>query len=220
MASEIQGMYRQFTASGAIPRYTLVKLVAGTADLVEVCTAGNGALAIAISQDVLATGETGNFRLLNAGGTAKVRVGEAIDLFDPLFCATLGEVKDTEDGNAVGIAMETASGNDSIVEMLILPAAGRASIQGVAGVGGKIAGGATALDGSNPTAIATGLGTITSFVGMLQGSSAPGVGTSILTVTISSGTASVYAWKVTGAGDTTLIASTGTETVQWIAFGV
>jgi hypothetical protein len=220
MASAIENAKRTFKASGAIPAHTLVKLVAGTADLVEVCTAGNGALAIGVAEDPIADTKYGTIRLLNAGGTVKVRVGEAIDLFDPLFCATAGEVKDTEDGNCVGIAMETASGNDSLIEMLILPAAGRASLQGVAGVGGKIAFGATALDGSNPTPVVTGLGTITAFVAMLQGSSAPGVGTSILTVTISSGTASVYAWKVTGAGDTTLIASTGTETFQWIAAGV
>lgn len=220
MASAIENAKRTFQASGAIPAHTLVKLVAGTADLVEVCTAGNGALAIGVAEDPIADTKYGTIRLLNAGGTVKVRVGEAIDLFDPLFCATVGEVKDTEDGNCVGIAMETASGNDSLIEMLILPAAGRASLQGVAGVGGKIAFGATALDGTNPTDVVTGLGTITAFVAMLQGSSAPGDNTSVLTVTISGGTASVYAWKNTGGTDPTLVASTGTETFQWIAAGV
>jgi len=85
--------------------------------------------------------------------------------------------------------------------------------------GYKIARGITALDGTNPTAIVTGLTTVTGFGCCLEGSSAPGVGTSIITHTISSGTVNLYAWKVTGAGDTTLIASTGTENVAWVAVG-
>lgn len=83
----------------------------------------------------------------------------------------------------------------------------------------KIVGGATALDGSNPTPITTGLTTVVGFAAVLQGSSAPAVGTSILTHTISGGTVSVYAWKPTSNSDPTLIASTGTETVSWVAIG-
>lgn len=80
-------------------------------------------------------------------------------------------------------------------------------------------GGSVALDGSNPTAIATGLSTITGFSATLQGSSAPGLGTSTLTHIVSGGNVSVYAWKPTSAVDTTLIASTGTETIRWTATG-
>lgn len=79
--------------------------------------------------------------------------------------------------------------------------------------------GEIALDGSNPTTVATGLTAITAADLTLKGSAAPGVGTSILTYTTSGGTLSIYAWKVTGAGDTTLIASTGTETVGYRATG-
>ncbi len=93
---------------------------------------------------------------------------------------------------------------------------------GVAGVasGYLLARGETALDGSNPTPVVTGLTTIIAFVCTLKGSAAPGVGTSSLTFTFTGGTASVYAWKVTATGDCTLIASTGTETFDWIAVGV
>ena len=82
-----------------------------------------------------------------------------------------------------------------------------------------IARGEVALDGSNPTAATTGLTTISSASVSLKGSSAPGVGTSVLTYDISSGTLNIYAWKVTATGDATLIASTGTETVSWVAIG-
>jgi hypothetical protein len=84
-----------------------------------------------------------------------------------------------------------------------------------------VARGETALDGGNPTPVATGLATVIAFVAMLKGSAAPGVGTSVLTSDIAgaAGNVNVYAWKVTGAGDTTLIASTGTESFYWVAIG-
>ena len=88
-----------------------------------------------------------------------------------------------------------------------------------AAAGYKIARGETALDGSNPTPVATGLTTVIAFVATLKGTSAPGVGTSVLTANISGATANVYAWKVTSNSDPTLVASTGTESFYWIAVG-
>lgn len=87
--------------------------------------------------------------------------------------------------------------------------------------GWKVNRGTIALDGSNPTPVATGLTTVEAFSAQLTGTAAPGLNTSLLTynTTVTGGTVNVYAWKVTGAGDTTLIASTGTETFAWIAVG-
>ena len=111
---------------------------------------------------------------------------------------------------AIGICMVTKASGPATVRVLLMPGAGNR----------KVMCGETALDGTNPTPVVTGLTTIVSFVAILKGSAAPGVGTSSLTATVSGGTASVYAWKVTGAGDTTLIASTGTESFYWVAVGV
>ena len=83
----------------------------------------------------------------------------------------------------------------------------------------KVARGETALDGSNPTSVAHGLTTCISFVPTLKGTAAPGVGTSILTANINGANVDVYAWKVTSAIDSTLIASTGTESFYWVAVG-
>ena len=94
---------------------------------------------------------------------------------------------------------------------------------GVVGTAGgfRIARGATALDGSNPTTVATGLSTIVSAVACLKGNTAPGDNTSVITVdfTGSTGSLDLYGWKNTGGTDPTLVASTGTETVEWIAIG-
>ena len=95
--------------------------------------------------------------------------------------------------------------------------------QGVAG-SYKIARSATpvALDGSNPTTVATGLATVIAGFAQLTGSVAPGASTSVLSVVISSTNLDVYGWKPTTGGDAgnpTLIASGGTESFSWFAIG-
>jgi hypothetical protein len=88
---------------------------------------------------------------------------------------------------------------------------------GVAGV--KIIGGEIALDGSNPTAVATGLTAITGASITLKDSAAPGAEPATFSYTSSGGTLSIYAWKPTAAGDTALIASTATDTVGYVVTG-
>lgn len=78
------------------------------------------------------------------------------------------------------------------------------------------------LDGGNPTSFAHGLTTCVAVVVQLVGSAAPGDGTSVLTAVINGANVDVYAWKHTtggAAGNPTLVASTGTETFNWVAIG-
>ena len=92
---------------------------------------------------------------------------------------------------------------------------------GVAG-GYMVARGETALDGGNPTPVATGLTAVVAFTATLKGTAAPGAGTSVLTADISGTTVNVYAWKPTtggAAGNPDLVASTGTESFYWVAVG-
>lgn len=120
-----------------------------------------------------------------------------------------GGVIDVESGGALKI------GGVDVTTPLATPVAGIAA-------GYKIArGSAAALDGSNPTPIATGLATIVAASVQLRGTAAPGDNTSVLTTdyTGSDGTLNVYAWKNTSGTDPTLVASTGTETFDWIAIG-
>jgi len=86
--------------------------------------------------------------------------------------------------------------------------------------GCRMVAGVTALDGSNPTPVATGLTTIVAAVATINKTSAPGVGTCAVTTEFATGgTLNLYGWKPTASGDCTLIASTGTENVAWIAWG-
>jgi hypothetical protein len=79
--------------------------------------------------------------------------------------------------------------------------------------------GEVALDGSNPTPVATGLTAITGAVVTLKGSGAPGDSTAVVTYDFTGGTLNIYGWQNTSGTDPTLVASTGTPTVGWLAWG-
>lgn len=79
--------------------------------------------------------------------------------------------------------------------------------------------GETALDGSNPTPVATGLSSIAACTVSIKSTATPGVSTSVVTYGTSSGTLNLYGWTVTNSSTTTMIASTGTDTIGWICFG-
>lgn len=70
--------------------------------------------------------------------------------------------------------------------------------------------GTVTLDGSNPTPVTLTniLAAIDGAVVSMDGSSAPAADPTFLTHAISGATLNIYAWKITGAGDATLIAST------------
>lgn len=76
-----------------------------------------------------------------------------------------------------------------------------------------VARGATALDGTNPTTVATGLTTVVAFTCTVRSTDVSS-GTAFLTHAIASGAnVDVYAWQKDGS------ASTGTETFEWVAVG-
>lgn len=117
-----------------------------------------------------------------------------------------GEI-DIESGGALKIA-----GTDKTAALA-------AAVSGAA-AGYMIARGETALDGSNPTTVATGLTTVVAFVATIKKATSPGTTLSTLTANIGSGGAvDVYAWKPTSASDTTLVASTATDSFYWVAVG-
>jgi hypothetical protein len=85
---------------------------------------------------------------------------------------------------------------------------------GISDAGKRIARGTTALDGSNPTPVATGLTTVEGFVATLIRNTAVSSGTAFVTHgTPSGGSVDVYGWVLAGS------ASTGTESFDWIAWG-
>jgi hypothetical protein len=94
-----------------------------------------------------------------------------------------------------------------------------APVAGVAG-GYKIARSSSAmvLDGSNPTSFEHGLTTCVAAFATLASSIAPGDGTNTLSVVINSSLIDIYAWAHLST-DHTLVASTGAESITWLAIG-
>lgn len=83
----------------------------------------------------------------------------------------------------------------------------------------KFASGVVALDGSAATPTVTGLTAVIGGGAWIKKTTSPGVGTSVLTVNPNGTSLDIYPWKVTATNDATLVASTGTEDVEWIAWG-
>ena len=137
----------------------------------------------------------------------------------------------TELGFLDGVTAGTAAASKAVVldasskinslDATVLKANGVTVTNATVGVAAsyKIARAETALDGSNPTSVASGLTTILACTLALKGTAAPGVGTSNLTGNISGTNFDVYAWKVTTSTDNTLIASTGTESFYTVCVG-
>ena len=98
-----------------------------------------------------------------------------------------------------------------------------ATVAGWHGLIGKtVVFGTVTLDGANPTPIdlSAVLKTIEWAQVTFETTAAPGLDPALVTHAISGQTVNVYAWKVTGAGDTTLVASTNnTDEVAWMAIG-
>ncbi len=110
-------------------------------------------------------------------------------------------------GNGSGVAAAVLVSGDAT-----LANTGALTVATVNGV--KFASGITALDGGNPTTVATGLTTVTSFVCTLVRSTAVSSGTAFLTHAAPSGAnVDVYGWVLAGS------ASTGTEDFHWLATG-
>lgn len=124
-------------------------------------------------------------------------------------------------GLSCGRALSSATAQNGRIQIYFQAPHGALTSSPVSGVAAnfKTNRGESVLDGSNPTSVTHGLTTCISVSVTLKGSAAPGVGTSLLTAVINGAAIDVYAWKVTGTGDTTLIASTGTEGFYWTASG-
>ncbi len=177
------------------------------------------------------TGDTGASTqfLYTYGGTSANRGGTIIQ-YGPTHAINPGVIlfntgtsgfgtekwRITEPGHflAAGAFNITTTGT---VDCLGVKLSGGTSITTIAAgvaAGYKVARGSTALDGSNPTTVATGLATVVSFTASLRRTTALTAGTAFVTSGTPSGAnVDVYGWVLAGT------ASTGTEVFDWVAVG-
>ena len=200
-------------------------LTAVAADQIDWCL--GGALEARLTATALTPGASDG----NALGTASLMWADLFLASGSVINFNNGDVTLTHGSNVVTVAGEDiavpddayAAGWNGSVNVPTKNAVydkieALAPVAGVA-AGYKLARAETALDGSNPTSVASGLATIVSCTLTLKGTAAPGIGTSVLTGNINGTNFDVYAWKVTSAIDDTLIASTGTESFYTVCVG-
>lgn len=124
-----------------------------------------------------------------------------------------GGIFNVASGGALKIA-----GTDKTAAIAGLPATTNYAI-GVA-AGYKIGRGTITLDGTNPSSAAHGMTTVVACAISNVRATAPGLDPTQWTYNIAGANIDIYAWKPTGAGDTTLIASTDADDViAWVCVG-
>ena len=137
MAQQSDGN-RTFTAAAALAQFQLVKLSAASGDTVE--ETGVGDVAIGTVQEAVAAGEDVTIRLFDSGRTSKAIAGGAITEGATVFAGANGRLTTADPlGNNIGrfIAMEAASGNGSIIEIIPTTDSGMAGAGAVASVFGR-----------------------------------------------------------------------------------
>lgn len=200
----VEAPVRTFQSGATIGAGIRVKLSAGV-----LAACGAEEIGIGTTEVASVSGDKVGVRLWNAQGTREMVAGGAITSGAVVFGLANGKIDDIANGNPIGIALEAASGNGSVIEVMPF------NNYGLRTVGGEVT-----LDGTNPTPVTTGLDVIISATANQKTTSAPGDDPSAFTVDFTAGALSIYAWKNTGGTDPTLVASTNNSAVVcWMAVG-
>jgi len=108
-----------FTANGALGARVRVKLTsASTTDPPQVEIAGAGEQHIGYTKNAVATGGLVAVEGRMGSFVKEVVSAEAFAVGAELYGAAAGQVKDTSDGSAIGVAVEAAGGSGEIVKMI------------------------------------------------------------------------------------------------------
>lgn len=109
--------FRQFTADGAIPLYSRVKITTTGIDVAGLAEKSIGTLQTAAA---IAAGDVVSVKLRSAAGTHKVLVSEAMAQGAVAYSEASGKVQDTAQATAFieGVILEAASADGDVVEFL------------------------------------------------------------------------------------------------------
>lgn len=122
---KVEGRAKKFTSNAALAQYRRVKLVsAGT-----VGYAGAVDMSIGTTRnDVDASGRRIAVELSNLEGTVTMTAAGAIAVNSLVYGAADGKVDDIDNGNLEGVALEAATGDGSLIEVLPIAAKPTASL--------------------------------------------------------------------------------------------
>lgn len=115
MSQQNEGL-KTFLAAEALEAFRRVKLSSGSGDDVEYADAGEAA--IGVTQEKVSSGDPVVVRLLTPGKTFKMVASEALDEGATVYAADDGKVSDTSTGTACGTALEAATADGDVIEVL------------------------------------------------------------------------------------------------------
>lgn len=222
MGQKVDSLYRTYTASAAIAAHLLVKTNGSTANSVAIATAGSDVIGCS-TENAIASGAKGAIRLFNGGGTVKLTAAGAITVNALVYVAgSAGKIDDAVNGRPIGIAMEAATADGDIIE--VMPFVSHSTdVKGVAADYAIARGQHTTVAASDT--VVTGLATVVSVVASMESdpvddpfmcSAAKGDQAGAP----AAGSVYIKTWKNTGGTDPTpAAATTFSKLVNWIAVG-
>ena len=138
MSQQIEGNTKTFTTAEALNAFCRVKLDSSA----DVVYADAGEDWIGTTEEYAASGADVAVRLRSASGTRKMLVAGAVSIGDIVYGADDGEIDDAPTGEAVGRALEAATADGDIIEILTVVGASQAagdSVEVIGGSGGIVA---------------------------------------------------------------------------------
>lgn len=209
MSQFVETPTKYFTAGAALGMYLRVKLSAG-----KLAAAGLSDNELGTLENAsFASGDVRPVRLASAQGTCKMVASAAITAGAAVYAAASGKISSTVGPVYVGVALEAATANNDIIEVL------RTAEPDLKVVYGQ----QTTVAASDT--VVTGLATVLSAVANLE--DAPVIGCDRAQAVIgdqagtpAAGSILIKTFKPTATGDATPIAATTfTKKVNWIAIG-
>jgi hypothetical protein len=148
---------KAFTTSAAVSAKRLVKMA--NTGLVAHCTEATADLAIGVSEYAGDTGDTIGVKLLNFPGTFEMTAAGVIAAGAAVYRAAAGKISATVDPvGKIGIALEAATADNDIIEVLPLIGAAATAVEAVktiAASGAITPGSVTYIDGTAGAIAAT-----------------------------------------------------------------
>jgi hypothetical protein len=218
MTTKVFENVRSFPNSAALAQGTRVKMSAG---VLAAAAATDREIGV-MENRAFSTDAVGSVRLLSSAVTLRCIAAGAITQYTDVYRAASGKISATASGVPFGMALEAASGDGSLIE--ILPY--RQEVNDVLGVGAnyKIARGQLTTASAADTVV-TGLATVVAVVACYDDS--PADANDFVSATIgdqagtpAAGSVIIKTWKTADGADVTPTAATSFgKKVNWIAIG-
>lgn len=217
MSQFVETPTKTFTAGAAIAKYLRVKLSSGKLAASGATDDDLGQIEDASFADL----DVRSVRLRTAPGTCKMVAAGAITAGARVYQAASGKIDDTVTGKLVGTALEAATADGDVIEVL-RHSQPDTPLVGVA-AGYKVARGQHTTVAASDTVV-TGLATVVAVVAQLDDD--PVDGAMHVTSSIgdqagapAAGSVLIKTWKSTDADATLIAATTFSKKVNWIAIG-